>query len=1295
LKEARVEVPRIEAACFFSGSPYLINVSLLVEKPCVTIETEWPDSSNLAVFEESSLEDCLPRGSRWVDWRWKCSDGLLYWPAIGLEARMTLEKTAPRQWGHLTLESGSSCLQVEALQEEGGVRVETNMSHCDLRLFQPWMKWLKLDAQLENGNADGWIHLEAFRGEEIRGCAHLDVLDAALQVYGVEVRSPRASLDWDGPLKTEDLGLTTRLRCECINSSWRVEKCGFKEVDAQLSYYSDLGIKWEIKGLGQVKQECSPIAISSKGFWSDHSKPWLNMECLFSEGRCTFSGDFVDWTVDLERVQPFWGMFAQELFLHDPSGWAYLLGSEEETTFLQNAEAVKILNQWEWKEGEISSLFHFNEGCFRPERLEAKEMLMSRKGEEEVSLGCDEILIHFTLDGLKGNFTLEGVHFQQSFSSGDMFSASNWCSLGEIHEGRLHTSEWEGQINLQLAHSLCLEPATFDSAFSLSGSEEWVMKGHCHQYPFLLQASREQKIWSLAFEGGAYLFPHGICLNQIGGHLTLGPKDWSLDFANAEMKIRDQIVHLQAMEWMKIGDTISFDFRLRQGFLDLARLAGNEKEGVIYFDSKRTEVLGQFVQMDPWSWKEPRQISASLELPWTSFLALEPICQAMGVSVPSSLKSSLSGTALLDFCYSQENLCELHLRRSSLFWQDQPLLWTAGLRKTFEGWSVHVENEEPQHQGSFDFSFHGEEGLWIVEGGRGNFPNQMSCLFSGQCDEKGRGQMIFTQCHIFSSFSDPFSSLPVQGKVEGKGCLSFDLASFFYEIDGDLSQIRLDFDAFHMKNKKPVHAFFSPSEGLMLQGIDAQISLHQEPLGECQINLLHWEPSRASWLMAQTHIYCLEEAGSILFKEGKLSSDLQLWDPRHEIDLALDIECASDLSKASFFIKEGFLPLGGQLRHMQNVFFHLDREKMGCEFQYLHQNHDLKMTVQANRGDRLSGQLILEEPGERLPQETPLTIDWHYFPEDGLSIHSIQGSLGGINASFYLQNLDTHSHLIGSAAVDFHQLSTFLPFSVAEVFTELGMGKGYEIKGRLQIDRRDLSQLFFQGIFGGKQVELFGYQFRTCSAQIDTRPDQIQINDFKISDPAGLFTFDQLIMKGEKDSPWVFHIPLISISEFRPTLLQTAKGEPGEMSPLVIRKMTFRDMQGVLEDRNSYTADGELSFINSYKRERTIFDIPSEVLGRIIGLDIELLVPVCGTLHYALEEGRFKITSLEEAYSEGGRSQFFLVSTAGSPGVDLDGNVQIQVKMKQYVLFKLTEAFTISIDGTLKHPQYHLQKNRK
>ncbi|HEY4255027.1 MAG TPA: hypothetical protein VGM34_01605, partial [Chlamydiales bacterium] len=149
------------------------------------------------------------------------------------------------------------------------------------------------------------------------------------------------------------------------------------------------------------------------------------------------------------------------------------------------------------------------------------------------------------------------------------------------------------------------------------------------------------------------------------------------------------------------------------------------------------------------------------------------------------------------------------------------------------------------------------------------------------------------------------------------------------------------------------------------------------------------------------------------------------------------------------------------------------------------------------------------------------------------------------------------------------------------------------------------------------------------------------------------------------------------------------------LTPLVVRELTVQNLKGLLDELSTYTATGHVSFINSFKREKTVFDLPSDVLGRIIGLDLELLIPVTGEFSFQLKEGAFQLHSLKDAYSEANRSEFFLVAPSDLPHMDLDGNLNIQIQMKQFVLFKFTEAFVISLKGTLKHPNFSLQKKNK
>jgi hypothetical protein len=186
---------------------------------------------------------------------------------------------------------------------------------------------------------------------------------------------------------------------------------------------------------------------------------------------------------------------------------------------------------------------------------------------------------------------------------------------------------------------------------------------------------------------------------------------------------------------------------------------------------------------------------------------------------------------------------------------------------------------------------------------------------------------------------------------------------------------------------------------------------------------------------------------------------------------------------------------------------------------------------------------------------------------------------------------------------------------------------------------------------------------------------------------------DELMLEGKDNQPWTIAIPNLTILEMRPSLLQRPGGAAGSISPLVVRQLTLTDFKGLLDDGKTYTAQGKLRFINSYKRGETVFDLPANVLSRIVGLDLDLLIPVTGNLEFNLKDGYFNLLELTDAYSEAKRSQFFLEMNP-PPRMDLDGNLQIFIKMKQFVLLKITESLLISIDGVLNEPKYHLKKRR-
>ena len=100
-------------------------------------------------------------------------------------------------------------------------------------------------------------------------------------------------------------------------------------------------------------------------------------------------------------------------------------------------------------------------------------------------------------------------------------------------------------------------------------------------------------------------------------------------------------------------------------------------------------------------------------------------------------------------------------------------------------------------------------------------------------------------------------------------------------------------------------------------------------------------------------------------------------------------------------------------------------------------------------------------------------------------------------------------------------------------------------------------------------------------------------------------------------------------------------------------------------------------------------ELPSEVFGKIFGLDLELLIPVKGSLDFVIEDKKFLFKELKNTYSENKRSQFFLYEKA-TPYMDFNANLHVNIRMEQFVLFKLTEQLILSISGDIYHPKVGL-----
>lgn len=566
-----------------------------------------------------------------------------------------------------------------------------------------------------------------------------------------------------------------------------------------------------------------------------------------------------------------------------------------------------------------------------------------------------------------------------------------------------------------------------------------------------------------------------------------------------------------------------------------------------------------------------------------------------------------------------------------------------------------------------------KEGAWTLQG-KGDVSDWFHTDLHGKFQSLDEWWIGLSQIQMNLKGLELFGC-DIEGVLSGEGLIQW---KGMWESDFDFSASPICFKGWKIENQEPLHLFFSSEKGISVRGVNAAISNLSNPSvqNKCKASLVQYDFDQSIFEFTQSQLYWNPD----LWNQVPLLSKLRLpenWIPLEPARLDADISFSSDFSYVSISMKDGEIPVGENTYHIQNVHLEGRENEWKINLDLDHQMSWIPIDLNFHTEPYLQGRLTLENG---------MKIDWEY--KEGFKILKAEGKSLGVDASFHLEG----DSLIGSAKIDCHRLKKILPPEVAQVFYELKMGDGYELMGRIYLEKEGVT---FKGILSGKQFELFGFRLRNLMAEIELAKDHVYISDVKISDFSGFMKIDQILAQGVGTAPWTLSIPHVRVTELRPSLLQEVGKPLGELTPLVVRELRIDDIQGVLEDSKTYTGKGELYFINSYKRGKSIFEVPSDILSRIVGLDLDLLVPVCGTLRYELRDGFFHFTELVGSYSENKRSEFFLVFNEDSPKMDLDWNLNIQIKMNQFVIFKITESFIISVQGKLDNPKFQLQRKKR
>jgi|GEM_PF-2475780 len=530
------------------------------------------------------------------------------------------------------------------------------------------------------------------------------------------------------------------------------------------------------------------------------------------------------------------------------------------------------------------------------------------------------------------------------------------------------------------------------------------------------------------------------------------------------------------------------------------------------------------------------------------------------------------------------------------------------------------------------------------------------------------------------------SAITLMGKNLGKGLLSLKSPEKLYLSFDNARGIaieRANFDILH----PTLHPLWAKCH------FD-RLSYHQQEWrGE---NIVFIIPPEMIHFLGQTHsiphLSCQNEQ-FVLF-EFPLR-----WD--NQVEMKVDF-VVGDSSHIKGQLKEGYYWVGNKAWHLSDLIFTYENAILTINCNTLFDETPFNLNIHLSSSPHFTSTITVRGPMEET-SKSPLTIQTAWSEQQGYYIRNIEGHLCGLDFDLHYNSknsLSDHIVLTGQLKADLSPLAKLLPAPFQKKIKMLRLGRGYELSGDFILLKSNPAQSHFIGCLKGKNFQLIGTVIETLMSEISIYPDRIELANFNIKDVAGICKVETIDIHKRGGQRWALTIPELIIQDFRPSLLKEfiwrSSGQepietchPNHIKPFTIRELYFHNIYGFLDDRDSFIGEGQLNFINTFKREYNLFDIPFEILGRL-GLDTGLLVPVQGDLKFTMKEGHIYLNELKKSYSEGKRSKFFLSSLHPST-IDFNGNLNINIKMKQYVLLRFTEPFTLSIEGTLKKPKYGLK----
>ena len=414
--------------------------------------------------------------------------------------------------------------------------------------------------------------------------------------------------------------------------------------------------------------------------------------------------------------------------------------------------------------------------------------------------------------------------------------------------------------------------------------------------------------------------------------------------------------------------------------------------------------------------------------------------------------------------------------------------------------------------------------------------------------------------------------------------------------------------------------------------------------------------------------------------------DIKKWDNLLQIDLA--IKAGSEGVAFKGKIEDGYYWINDRSYFFENIWLTFEKNQINMEG--LVNISDYKIAFETSLDIKERSNLVLELHNLLSPNEKAKMI--FAIKDQSLDLINFYGTFFGTKFDLLPKKLpcvNTESVFTASLELDMKDVLPFLPKDLKAQLSQIKLEEKIFLKGNLLLDFADLKNSYFKGFITSKNMELQDMVIQNVQALLTYDQSILKIENFSVADSAVLMKFDQMVIDFGPESFLDFVLKNFQVNDFRPSLITKVNQPKGKIKPFLVRNLKIEEVKGNLKNADEIKGKGNLQFINTFKRENHLIDIPIEIIARL-GLDIGLLIPVRGEIDIEIKDKKVWLKELKNSFSDGKRSHFYFPS--GKPCyIDFDGNVNIDVKMKQYVLFKLTQPFTLSLRGTLDKPSFSLK----